>query len=88
MPVDLQRRVSDVCCYAGGIRAAAKALGIEFSYLSRLANGTKTNPSDEVLAKLGLRRVVTYELVTRTRGVPESRQTTLPQSPTDSKEGA
>lgn len=78
MPVDLQRRVSDLCQQAGGVRAAAKALGIDFGYLSRLANGTKTNPSDEVLRKLGLRRVVTYE---RTRGVA------LPQPGQEKKHG-
>jgi hypothetical protein len=66
MPVDLHQRITDLCQQNGGLRAAATALSIDFGYLSRLANGKKTNPSDEVLAKLGLRRVVTYE---RTRGV-------------------
>jgi hypothetical protein len=44
----------------GSLRSAAKALGIDPGYLSRLKNGEKTNPSDEVLAALGLERVVLY----------------------------
>jgi transcriptional regulator with XRE-family HTH domain len=49
----------------GSLRAVAEATGIGASYLSRLASGEKTEPSDEVLRKLGLRRVVTYELIGR-----------------------
>lgn len=38
----------------GGLRKAAKAIGMDFSYLSHLRNGHKTNPSAETLHKLGL----------------------------------
>lgn len=46
----------------GGLRVAARALKIDAGYLSRLASGEKLAPSDEVLAKLGLQRVVVYVL--------------------------
>ena len=44
----------------GSLRAAAKALDVDHGYLSRLKNGDKSNPSDELLAKLGLERLVIY----------------------------
>lgn len=44
----------------GSLRAAAKALGIDPGYLSRLASGEKVNPSDKVLSALGLERVTIY----------------------------
>ena len=44
----------------GSLRAAAKAIGVDAGYLSRLRNGEKLNPGDDVLAALGLERVVTY----------------------------
>jgi hypothetical protein len=45
------------------VRAAAKALGIEPSYLHRLSKGEKLHPSAQTLEKLGLRRVVVYERI-------------------------
>lgn len=44
----------------GSLRAAAKALGIDAGYLSRLKTGEKVNPSDEVLSALGLERVTYF----------------------------
>ena len=44
----------------GSLRAAAKSIGVDAGYLSRLKSGDKVNPSDEVLAALGLERTVTY----------------------------
>lgn len=40
----------------GGVRATAAATGISPAYISRLCSGESTNPSDEVLAKLGVVR--------------------------------
>lgn len=45
----------------GSIRAAARVLKIDHAYLWRLARGTKKEPSAEVLKKLGVRRIVTYQ---------------------------
>lgn len=42
------------------LRHMADMLGIDAGYLSRLRSGEKTEPSEEVLRKLGLRRVVYY----------------------------
>lgn len=44
-------------------RELGQKLGIDFGYLHHLANGTKTNPSDTILQKLGMKKVVTYELL-------------------------
>ena len=44
------------------LRALARDTGLDVSYLSRLASGEKTNPTDETLEKLGIERVVTYRM--------------------------
>lgn len=44
----------------GGLRAAARAIQINYAYLSRLRSGEKTNPTAATLRKLGLKKVVTY----------------------------
>lgn len=47
----------------GGLRKAARALGIQAPYLCRLRYGDKTNPSDKILRKLGLARTIEIEVV-------------------------
>lgn len=44
----------------GGLRPAARAVGINYAYLWRLWNGVKSNPSDAVLRKLGLVKEISY----------------------------
>jgi transcriptional regulator with XRE-family HTH domain len=44
----------------GSLRAAARVLGVDHAYLSRLSTGENHNPSDDLLRKLGLRRLITY----------------------------
>ena len=44
----------------GSLRAAAKALGIDPGYLSRLKSGEKINPSAEILKALGLERITYF----------------------------
>lgn len=44
----------------GGLRATARVLRCDAAYLLRLREGEKTNPSDALLRKLGLKKVVTY----------------------------
>ena len=58
----LAERVIVLECLHGGLRAAARAIGIDAGYLKRLRDGEKTNPSDATLAKLGLKKEVTYVL--------------------------
>jgi hypothetical protein len=44
----------------GSYRKAEAATGINYAYLQRLATEERTEPSDKVLAVLGLERRVTY----------------------------
>lgn len=50
----------------GSLRNVGKILSIDHAYLKRLRDGDKVNPSETVLKKLGLKRIVTYRL----RSVP------------------
>lgn len=56
----LRRRIQELAKQHGSLRAAARVLKIDAGYLSRLQDGLKTEPSNDVLRKLGLKRVVTY----------------------------
>lgn len=47
----------------GGLRAAARALDINWAYLWRLHRGEKRNPTAKVLRKLKLRKVEYFEHV-------------------------
>jgi len=57
----LQTRITELAQQHGSLRAAARALGVDPGYLSRLSKGEKTDPTDGMLARLGLCRVVSYE---------------------------
>lgn len=46
----------------GGVRALARSAGIDPGYVSRLQWGEKDQPSDVLLAALGIERVVSYRL--------------------------
>lgn len=56
----LRARVDAVVKHFGSLRVAGRALRINYAYLQRLRSGEKVNPTDAVLKKLGLRKVVTY----------------------------
>lgn len=57
----LQRTVEAFVSKYGSLRAASVALNVDHAYLSRLIAGEKDNPSDELLAALGLtRRIVIF----------------------------
>lgn len=60
IPTVLTKTVEAVIEKHGGVRATAKAIGVDAGYLTRLRDGEKTNPSDIVLRKLGLREVKLY----------------------------
>lgn len=59
----LQERIDQLTARHGTLRAAARVVQIDASYLSRLRHGEKENPTDDVLRRLGVRRVVSYELL-------------------------
>jgi hypothetical protein len=44
----------------GSLKKAEAATGINYQYLHRLGTGEKTNPSDEVLARMELERRIIY----------------------------
>lgn len=56
---DLQKRIRDQMKTWGSYRKLAAILGCDHAYLYCLSTGKKDNPSPELLAKLGLRRIVT-----------------------------
>lgn len=55
----LQKRLRDLARIHGGYRALGRLYGVDHAYLCKLRRGEKNNPSDELLAKLNLRRIVT-----------------------------
>jgi hypothetical protein len=58
----------------GSQAEASRQTGINKTYWSRLSAGIKDWPSDDTLAKLGLRRNVSYEWVRQPRGKKASAQ--------------
>lgn len=56
-PVSLTEHCQTLIKAFGSVRAASDKLGIDYAYLHRLSNGQKTEPSDEVLKKLGLKAI-------------------------------
>lgn len=59
----LPEHIDRIATVFGSLRKMAEALDIDVGYLSRLRSGEKADPSDEILATLGLRRTVTYTKV-------------------------
>jgi len=57
----IARRIKELQKRHGGLRAASRALKIDVAYLKRLRDGEKTNPSQKILKRLGLKLVVTFE---------------------------
>jgi transcriptional regulator with XRE-family HTH domain len=53
---DLQKQIDRLAKAHGGLRAAARAVGMDPAYLWRLRQGKKKNPTPKTLEKLGLRR--------------------------------
>jgi hypothetical protein len=68
--VSIDQRIADLVKRHGSLRKAGRVVGLTGQYLYRLQVGEKTNPSEAVLRKLGLRRVVAYVL----RRPPDSRK--------------
>ena len=61
----LQERIEELVAQHGSLRAVARVTEIDAGYLSRLRSGEKTNPEKDKLRRLGLRRVVSYEVLKR-----------------------
>ncbi len=57
----IRRKIKEVVKAHGRLMAAARQLKIKRSYLGALLDGTKKNPGDWYLRKLGLRRVTYIE---------------------------
>lgn len=62
----LQQRAAELIADHGSTRAAGRAVKLNHAYLYRLSTGEATEPTESVLRKLQLRRIVSYE---RTDGV-------------------
>lgn len=62
--MSLQERINQLVAQHGSLRAVARVTEIDAGYLSRLRSGEKVAPEKAKLRRLGLRRVVTYELLT------------------------
>ena len=59
----LAERIGQLIEKYGSLRAAARVVEIDSSYLLRLGSGEKVNPSTATLRRLGLHKVVVYELI-------------------------
>jgi hypothetical protein len=57
----IRRKIKEVVKEQGGVRAAARHLKVKHSYLASILDGTRNNPGDWYLRKLGLRRVTYIE---------------------------
>lgn len=59
MTTDLSSLVTKRLRQYDSLRDAGRKLGVDHVWLHRLANGKRTQASDELLAKLGIKRTVT-----------------------------
>ena len=59
----LQDRIDELVAQHGSLRAVARVTEIDVGYLSRLRAYANVNPGRDKLRRLGLRRVVAYELL-------------------------
>lgn len=66
---DIASRIRELDAQHGGLRAAARAIDCDAAYLKRLQDGEKTNPSDTMLRKLGLKKIVVYVRENEQEGV-------------------
>lgn len=61
--ITLSKQIDALVQQHGSLRAVSRVTGISVGYLCRLRSGEKTNPEEDKLRKLGLRRVVIFELL-------------------------
>lgn len=58
----LSERITQLVNQHGSLRAAARVVEIDASYLCRLGRGAKVRPGKKLLRRLGVQQVITYEL--------------------------
>lgn len=60
----LTDRIHELVCVHGSLRAVGRVLRVDAGYLSRLYHGKKSAPSESLLRRMGLRKIVRirYEL--------------------------
>jgi len=63
--ITLDAAVRNIVMLYGGVRSASRVTGVDKAFISRLMNGKKVSPSAETLARLGLKAVPLYEVITR-----------------------
>jgi len=63
----LPERIAELAAQHGSLRAAARVLGVDAGYLSRLARGENSDPGTLLLRRMGLRQVTTYERIRRNK---------------------
>ncbi|MGJ7544593.1 Lar family restriction alleviation protein [Variovorax sp. LT1R16] len=61
--VQVPERIAELIDQHGSLRAAARALDCDPGYLSRLQSGEKSDPGTELLSRMGLRQVITFERI-------------------------
>lgn len=61
-PVNLQQHVMAMAKQYGSFRELGRAVGLDHTYLFRLARSEKANPSARTLDALGLERIVAFKL--------------------------
>lgn len=71
----LRGAIDQLVAQHGGLRAAARVLQCDPSYLSRRRAGGKDNPGAALLKKLGLRRVVTVTFLPLRKSNTEAKPT-------------
>lgn len=71
----LQDRIDELVAQHGSLRAVARVTEIDVGYLSRLRAYANVNPGRDKLRRLGLRRVVAYEMLKTPNAANEAGQT-------------
>jgi hypothetical protein len=63
VPITLAERIDELVAQHGSLRAAAAVLRTDAAYLWRLKSGEKNDPGEQLLRRMKLRRVVSYERI-------------------------